>query len=235
MATKLPMPSTSARLALTALVLLGGQWWLAQRTHRILNPAVVVATIVVALGAIVGLVVMSSAQAEAERVRTGAYTATVALAQARVAAFDAKSDESLGLIYRGSGALYETPQKQAAQSAVDALDKARTVEGRAVGPVADALQRWQEEHQKIRALDDAGRWDDAVKQATDVGGPSNTAFNEFDGASRQRLDAEVASTRDGLDGAQRSPRLFVWLVLLAGLAAAFAAWRGYDERLEEYR
>jgi hypothetical protein len=222
-------------LALSALVLLGGQWWLAQRTHRFLNPAVVLATVVVALGTVVGFVVMSSAQAEAERVRTGAYAATVALAQSRVAAFDAKSYESLSLIYRGSGPLYEKPQVEAARSAVEALGKARNVEGAAIAPVTDALQRWQAAHTDIRALDDAGNWDEAVKQATAGDGPSNTAFNEFDAASRQRLDAEVANARAGLDDAQRSPRLFVWLVLAAGLAAAFAAWRGYDERLEEYR
>jgi hypothetical protein len=222
-------------LALTALALLGGQWWLAQRTHRILNPAVVVATALVAVGAVVGLTVMRSAQADAEDVRTGAYAATVAMAQARVAAFDAKSYESLSLIYRGSGPLYETPQKQASQAAVDALAKARGVEGASVDAVADALRKWGDAHAAIRALDDAGQWDEAVKQATALNGPSNTEFNHFDQASRQRLDGDVATTRDGLAAAQDTPRLFVWLVLAAGLAAAVAAWRGYDRRLEEYR
>jgi hypothetical protein len=227
-----------AVLALTALVLLGGQWWLARRTHRILNPAVVVATVVVALGTVVGFVVMSSAQAEAERVRTGAYAVTVGLAQARVAAFDAKSYESLGLIYRGSGALYEKPQQQAAQSAAEALAKARTVDGAAVGPVVADLETWRAAHQEIRKLDDAGNWDEAVARATapaEAPQSANAAFDAFDRASGERLDAVVTDTRDGLDGAQRSPRLFAWLVLAAGLAAAFAAWRGFDERLEEYR
>ena len=46
-------------------------------------------------------------QAEVDTTRDGVYAATLSTAQARIAGFDAKSNESLTLIARGSGGAFE--------------------------------------------------------------------------------------------------------------------------------
>ena len=60
-----------------------------------------------------GATVLSNAGDRVGEVRDGSYASTLALAQARIAAYDAKSNESLTLIARGSGAAFEKSWQQA--------------------------------------------------------------------------------------------------------------------------
>src|SRR6266550_3311396 len=123
-------------LVLAAAVLaalLATQVWLYRRTHRMLNPPLVAATgVVLAVGVIGLLVVAWSGNAETDA-RKGPYTQTVALTNARINAFDAKSAESLTLILRGSGQAYEdrfTLLSTAASNALNTLgNTAEALEG----------------------------------------------------------------------------------------------------------
>jgi hypothetical protein len=213
-------------------VLAGGQLWLARRMHRVLNVPLAAATGAVAVAAIVALGVMGWAQSRAEDVRQGPYAATAALAAARVAAFDAKSAESLTLILQNSGG-GDSDWKALDEQATSQLAVA---EAGGPHPLADAYGAWRAVHQDIRGLDDGGDWRGAVARATGTGADSSNArFGDFAGAAQGRLDAQVTSTRDGL-GATHLPLVTAGLLtLVAGIAAAVAAWWGYARRLEEYR
>ena len=88
---------------LVLLVLLGVQGWLALRTHRVVNAPLAGATAAVLVAVLAGLGVMALAESGAQHVRDHSYAATRALAQARIAAYEGKANESLTLINRGTG------------------------------------------------------------------------------------------------------------------------------------
>jgi len=226
------------RLGLAALLGLGalvaGQVWLARRTHRVLNPPLVVATGIMLIAVVGGGVVLAGQQAAAERIGNGAYQAAAALAQARIAAYDAKSNESLTLIQRGSGQAYQTAWLAAVAEARAQLQRAEAAGG---GSAAiEPLNAWIQVHQQIRTKDDGGDWDAAVRLATGSGsGTSNAAFQAFADASQQALTREAAAVSDGLNSVHLPLLIIGWLVLVVGMAAAVATWWGFSLRLEEYR
>ena len=104
-------------------------------------------------------------------------------------------------------------------------------------PEADArgaLAVYVNAHTRVRAADDRGDYDGAVRSATGTG-EANRAFGVFETTSRQALALRSAQASDDLAHA-RSPLLAIsWLMLVVGLVAAFAARRGVAQRLREYR
>jgi hypothetical protein len=177
---------------------------------------------------------MLYSQSRADTVQIGAYQATAAIAQARVAAFDAKSNESLTLIARGSGQAFES---EAITAIRDATSQLATAQSAGVDTTSrEAFDRYSTVHYNIRKLDDGGQWDDAVKLATgSQPDGSNAAFAAFDTASQQALAAKSGQITDDLRNARTSLAYTRWLVLLAGLFAAAAIAWGFSRRLREYR
>lgn len=218
-------------LALGAV--LAGSWWLARRTHRLINVPLVAggAAILLTFGA--GLVGLSGTNGTVGEIRDGAYSWTLAAAKARIAAFDAKSNESLTLIARGSGAAFE---KGWQESSAEVLRESGAVDDHAAG-LARTWGAYSSAHAAVRAADDGGNWDQAVRLAIDKKAPSspNVAFAAFDDASAKALAEASALTTDGLSGTRGwLPVAAVLALVLSALAAALAWW-GVSQRLEEYR
>ena len=220
---------------LALLVLIGAMIWLSRRTHRYLNVPLAGATAAVLLTLVVGAIVLAAIGSSVDTVRDGSYAATLATAKARIAAFDAKSNESLTLIARGSGSAFESTwlsssKVVAVQSSVAARLSSDATNMGALWAAYVAT------HKQIRAADDGGNWDSAVTQAIGSGPTSaNTTFNAFDARSSAALTSSSSAATDSLD-APRTWLLFVgWLGLLVGIAAAVSAWWGVSLRLEEYR
>jgi hypothetical protein len=221
---------------LLALAVFGlSLWWLARRTHRYVNVPVAIGGIAILVTTVVGAIGLSNVGVAVDDVRDGPYTATLSLAQARIAAYDAKSQESLTLISRGSGQAFETAWKASNEQVKQQL-------GTAAGVYPDAAQlpgQWDtyvKTHQQIRAFDDGGDWNDAVTKA--IGNESdsaNTAFNAFDDSAAQALSANSEQTRADLDDAGNWLPIARWLSLLVGIAAALCVFWGFWQRLEEYR
>jgi hypothetical protein len=218
-------------LALVVLVL--SLWWLAKRTHRWVNVPVAAAAALVLLTMVIGGASLAGASSSAKDTRKNAYADTLALSQARISAYDAKSNESLTLIARGSGTGFETAWKASANNTSDQL--------RAVSDVAPGLgsawDNYRAVHVDIRKSDDVlGDWDGAVDKAIGSGnGTSNTIFKAFDDQSAGQLAdlstqarAELTDARDGLPP-------IGWLGLPIGIVAALLAAWGFSQRLEEYR
>jgi hypothetical protein len=219
-----------------ALVVLGGAMvWLARRTHRYVNLGLAGAAVAVLVGLVAGWLVLGSVSTRVEQVRTGSYAAALATAQARIAAYDAKANESLRLIARGSGLDPDTTWNDSAKVARIESQRATGLSGAAALP----WDGYAKAHQAVRDLDEKGRWDQAVTAATSPTGVSpaspNTTFEAFATASSGLL------ARTSGDAERRLAAPDGWLLLagvlglLVGLLAAASAWWGISQRLEEYR
>jgi hypothetical protein len=216
-----------AALAVVLLFLVNR--WIAARFRRHVNVGLAVAALVVLGAGVVAVAAAGTRAGDNAVVRGGSYAVVVDGAAARTAANDAKSDESLRLIARGSGQAFEDAWTAAAAEVDDALVVAGNPAVRA------QWQAYVDGHAQVVALDAGGSWDDAVELATTTGSDGTTAvFTEFDTAM-----AQVVS--DAADSATGSLRGGTWLLLAAaglwvalGLLATGAAWRGVSVRMGEY-
>lgn len=219
----------------TLIVFVAALTWLATRTHRYFNVPLVGAAAVVLLTMIIGGSSLSNAAQHAKDTRDDSYARTLALSRARIAAYEAKSNESLTLIARGSGAGFEKDWTVAAAT-VDRQLIVAAGNGAARTPWSAPWTEYKQTHQTIRKADDQGRWESAVELA--VGGgdkSSNKVFATFDQATSADLDRAAADARRELRDAGDAMPLLGWLGLPLGLAAALLAWWGLSQRLEEYR
>jgi hypothetical protein len=229
--SRLPIILLGGLAALAVLVLI--MVWLARRTHRYLNPSMFVGSLVVVLAIAIGAVTLGGVGGQVRDVRDTDFAYTVKLADARSGAFDAKSNESLTLIKRGSGGTYEDAwQKQSANIL--------TLLGGLDVKTRDSLQAtWNTYvtgHKAIRDLDNAGNWDGAVQKALDTApGSANAAFAAFDTASSTSLDQYKKDTSSGLVGPVTWVTILGWVLLVLCAGAAILMLRGMTQRIEEYR
>ncbi|MEO5980778.1 MAG: hypothetical protein ABIQ13_00535 [Pedococcus sp.] len=220
---------------LTLVVLLLGLGWLARRTRRYLNLPLAAAAVVVLVTLVVGTVGLLAVKTNVDTTRDGVYAATRSTAQARIAGFDAKSNESLTLIARGSGAAFEKSWQASAAAVTSELTELETNPSSS-GPAPLPWSDYATVHEKIRALDDSGDWEAAVKLATGQGsGTGNATFAAFDTSSDGQLAALGAQTSQQLHDTGGWLPFAGALGLLAGVVAAACAWWGVSLRLEEYR
>ena len=218
---------------LLTLVVLGlTMIWLAKRTHRYVNLPLAFAGVLVLLTMLVGGTSLASASGSAKDTRSHSYADTLAMSRARIAAYDAKSNESLTLIARGSGAAFEK----------DWVDSAKTVDEQlavVAGTAPQAQAPWttyKTTHTSIRKLDDSGNWDGAVDQAIGTTGASaNTAFAAFDKATSTKLTDFSTAARNDLADARDGLPPIGWLGIPIGIVAALLAAWGLSQRLGEYR
>lgn len=239
-------------LAVPLLLLTLGGLGLAQRhltrhTHRLVNVGLAAATLM-ALAMLgwttVSWVNVHSHLGTADRTGSGQVDL---LAQARIAALQARADESLTLVARGNGAEFDqdfdaTVTRLAGKDGsggllAQARDRAADPTARATveRALADA-RAWRTAHQKLRQLDDGGNYPDAVKLAIgDDPAGAAAAFNRLDadlaagitGASAV-FDREAAAASGAFAGA--TPGLPVLaLFLLVGVVY------GFTTRIAEYR
>ncbi|MGZ4602161.1 MAG: hypothetical protein ACXV0U_01035 [Kineosporiaceae bacterium] len=221
-------------LAVSGLIVFGGllgvQIWLARRTPRVFNLPLTFGTGFVLVALVLGGLAMIFTQSSVDTVRDTDYAATQALSHARIAAFDAKSNESLSLVDQSAAADYEKQYQAQVETARQQLAAAADAGGGDVGQ--EELQRWVAVHPRIQDADSKGNWSAAVDLAT---GASNTAFRALDEKTASALTTQANQVSDNLG----SPHLILvivgWLTLLLGLVAAISAWLGVRQRLEEYR
>ena len=222
-------------LTLAALVgLVLAQRWLSRRFHRRINPGLAAATVVLLaalLGSLAGLI-WSGGSVSATR--TGSFAQVNDAAAARIAAYDAKANESLTLIARGSGQSFEAAWASSDKTVRDRLGRLDQV--RDDGQLVDQWSAYTAVHRSIRKADDGGSWDAAVATATGTtDASSNFRFTTVDASLAAALDDATVGTARSL--ATQTPLLVTAAVLslLAGLAAALLARRGVAARLREYR
>jgi hypothetical protein len=230
---------TSAALipsGVVALLVLGsGMVWLSLRTHRYVNLPLAAATAAVLVALVTGSICLAAVSSRVGQVRDSSYAATLATARARIAAYNAKSNESLTLIARGSGQAFEAAWKGSSKI-VAAQSVASAQLSQDAKHMGSLWARYVQIHTQIRTADDGGRWEVAVAQATGAGPTSaNATFDAFDASSSAALRSSSTTAADSLDAPRTWLPLAAWLGLLVGIAAAVSAWWGVWLRLEEYR
>ena len=209
--------------------------WLARRTHRYLNIPLAVGAGLVLIITILGVASLSSASGDASDTRSDAYAKTLALSRARIAAYDARSNESLTLIARGSGDAFDKAYNDAAAEADNQLSKSSgTVDG-----LQGLWNQYKAVHTKIRTADATqGNWDAAVDMAvgtTTTADNSVKTFTAFDQRSATQLNSTGENVTSQLSDARNGIRLLGWLALPIGIVAALLVALGISQRLEEYR
>jgi hypothetical protein len=214
-------------MLLPGLLALAVLFWvnqlLAARFRRRFNVGLVAAAAAVAILTLVAVVVSQGQHSANQDLRDGPYKDAVDAASARAAGNDAKANESLRLIKRGSGQVYED-----AWAAADRKVRNTT-------SANAAWARYEAVHRKIVRLDTNGRWDDAVALATTTDDQGSTAaFETFDAQSREAVASSGLTTTDELRTGNTGILVLAALTLLVGLAAAGAAAWGVGQRRKEY-
>lgn len=227
---------------IVGLLVLGAVgYWLARRTHRYLNIPVTAGAAIVLIALVAGAIVVAGLSGDLGKVRDNQFAGTLALTTARSAAYDARSNESLGLIAQGQAKPYEDAWKARDTQVGAALTAlARTSWYGGSGASAAALgQQWtayQNAHATVRGLDDGGDWAGAVGLATgaDPAGP-RTTFGTVDAAMAKALEGYQNATASDTTAPRGRAVVASLAMLLAGLVSALLVTRGIRQRVGEYR
>lgn len=229
-------------LTLAGLIVI--QRWLFRRTHRVINLGLAGASLalLILLGWLAIGYGVAAGHLSASNDRGSAQVRL--LVEARIAALTARADESLTLVARGNGAVFEKdfqttmarltgnngPLARANRSATDSTlraDVRRTIA---------AVSQWNAGHKDIRAQDDGGNFPQAVLLAIGPGpGSAASRFAAADAALAAGIDranATFARQARAAGGAFTGEEF--GLSVLAALALVGCAL-GLQQRIAEYR
>ena len=229
--------SRSARalwLFLASVLLgLGGliyaQVWLGRRFRRILNVPLAACSAILLVTLAVGLAAISLAESRANDVRAGSLAKAVALSRSRVAAFDAKSIESLTVVKRGSATTADASWSAAMKTATSALSAGNS-------QASSALSSYAVKHRALNTLHANGDWQQAKDLAIGTSASSaNRQFQTYAAVTKSALTQQAAAASSGLDSAGAPLWPARLLVLAGGFVCAAGAWWGFSPRLDEYR
>jgi hypothetical protein len=246
-ATGFPWPATALVLALLAALIVT-QVHLTRKTNRLLNVGLVVATVSVVVALLwgaVALIVQSSLVGSGEE--DGSHQVDV-LVRARIAALQARADETLTLVARGDGAAYERDfanlagQLTGSDGQGGLLGEARGLAagGAAADKIDAAIQdaaAWFKAHGDVRRQDDDGQYQDAVDTAIrdDKQNGAAGAFVRLDENLLAAINVGRQEFLDDTRGAERALTLLAPGIAVLALIAAAGAAMGIRERLREYR
>ena len=223
------------------------QVMLTRRTNRLFNIGLVSAALLIAGALAWSMVALTAASRHADiGSRHGTERVTV-LADARRAALQARADEALTLIARGSGATFE---KEFGELAVHLTgpDGNSGVLGRAVAlspeeadrvaasTARTEVQRWFSLHAEVRKQDDGGAYDKAVALAT-ADGPETLsgAYEQVDKAFTDALSIANERVEDRAEQAAGALRFLTAALILLTVAQLAAVVLGFRPRFGEYR
>jgi hypothetical protein len=223
---------------LVALVLT--QRYLSRRTHRTFNLPLLAASAVTVLLTVLTMGVLINQQTHLDRADNHGSGPIASIAESRILALQARGDEALTLAARGGGAAYEQD--------FDAVTERLTLRG---GPLVNSyglldpqlgvvmdraageFRQYVDMHDDVRALDDNGDYDGAVKLA--IGAKTTQTFealrSDLDFALEDRKAAFTEQIGDAGDGLG----LLTVLGPLLALLICALTFTGLRARLEEYR
>lgn len=227
--------------------LLATQGFLRRRTNRVFNVGLVAATAAVAFGVlwcllalVVQAVLVNSGQDDTEHADL--------LVRARIAALQARADETLTLVARGDGGRYEAEFARLAEALAGADGRggllAEAAERAGEGPVAERVadarrsaSAWLAAHGEVKAANADGDYKKAVTLVVDDSGRdgSAAAFTRLDADLRAAIATSRQDFFDDTVNARRALFLLPFVLALLGVVAALGATVGIRDRLREYR
>jgi hypothetical protein len=228
-------------VALGSLVLV--QRYLTRRTHRFVNPGLAIATLGVLAALIYQNVAWFGLHSHLDSAQANGSTQVQMLATARINALQARADEALTLVARGSGGTFEQDFKTTMGNLVG-TDGTSGLLGDAAAKATDpavlnAIQRtisdvraWQEVHTTLRADDDGGKYTAAVDAAT---GTASTIFTSVDNDLAAGIQASDVTFNDQAVAAGRTVNAVGIVVVILTLLTLAGAAVGIQRRIAEYR
>jgi hypothetical protein len=228
---------SAALIALSLLVLV--QLYVLRRTNRVINPGLVVATLLVLAIVPWSLARVISEQTALSRARTDGSDAVQVFSTARILLLRAQSDESLTLIAAGTGNAYlrDFDATMARLGGPDGrgglFGEASRFGGdtRAIEGLAGQFRAVLDTHRRVRELDDGGSYREAV--STFLGAESDAAA-----ALNEGLRQQIAGAARALDSNARDARsgftALIFALPVAVALSALAAVAGLQRRIGEY-
>jgi len=236
------VPWVVAVLVLALLAaLIATQVYLTRRTNRVLNVGLVIATAATALALLWGAVAVTVQSVLVDSGNDDGSHQVDVLVRARIAALQARANETLTLVARGDGGTYEQDWNELTPQVTGLLNEAR---GFATGDVArevqgaaDSAERWLVIHQDIHAKDVEGDYAEAVKLAVDssVPGGAATTFANLDDALVAAIEHGRQAFLDDTRAGDRALTLLAPGFAVLAVVAAGGATMGIRDRLREYR
>jgi hypothetical protein len=215
-------------LAVIAVLYLVNRW-IGRTFRRRFNTGLVLAVAAVGAVGLVAAFVTNGQQNQNDQLTDGSFETVVDGATARTAANNAKANESLRLIARGSGQAFEDAWTAAAAVVDNSLLEA------SLSGMQGSWATYKSQHQEIVDLDTNGQWDAAVAAATSSEpGSSSEAFADFDAQIDDAVTQSGTLTTDTLGSGNSVLFVLAILAVLAGLAGAAFAAVGVNQRLKEY-
>ena len=229
--------------AVAVVLLLLVQWFVARRTHRILNIGLSVATVIVVVVTASTLVQFVTEQDALVATRREGSDAVQALSAMRILALRAHNDDNLVLIDRGGGEQYLTDYDtierrllgtngHGGMLAVADEVAAHRDESARMEPVHTQLADFTAAHRDVRERDDAGTYEAAVDLAlTREAG----AATSLDDTLRTEIARAQSDLEDHAADAQGGFDLLIAVVIVLSLIGAALVLIGLQPRIEEYR
>lgn len=231
-------------LLLAALVT--GQIYLTRRTNRLVNPGMLAATVAAVLGLLWLTVSWGALAADLGDGEAHGSAQVRTFAQARLLALQARADESLTLVARGNGGSFERDFQRRMVDLVGTDGRGGLLGAAYDGADADLratldatvsdVRAWREAHRRVRALDDGGRYPEAVDVA--IGGTKDgaaTAFGRLDDRLGTAIDAangRFDRAADAAGGTQTGAAVGLGLLTVVVVVGAAV---GIQRRAAEYR
>lgn len=232
---------TAAAIAIgvvTLLALLWVQVGLLKRTNRILNPLLVVATLLVAT--VVGyLIVGPAARALAlDSASEGGYDAIATTSEIQTAAFSLQSELSLKILDSNSGAAGSGEDLEPLFTEVAAKIgdlAAGTDSDREAAAAATLQSRWDRYESTARQIEQLADRGDQVGAVERFEGDGLSAFNGLNTAIESALSDNRSQFLDGVDEASNAVSTTPFLTIILPVLAALATLLAIQRRLGEYR
>ncbi|WP_326362496.1 hypothetical protein [Nocardia sp. CDC160] len=223
------LPLWTTGLLLVLLLACGaGSWILLRRTNRWVNAGVAAAA---GLTVLALLWIAATTIAASAAIDTGATARFEKLAQARILAQQARTEETLQLITRGN--LDDSEKRFAASSAQLRSDLSGLLS--TDSPATKAFSGWQDGHQKEVAAYLSNNYRGAVDQSIKTDGAGSAAqFTALDTALKTELERTRQEVRDDVNTAGNALTLSPIGTLALLLAAAAAIVVGVWPRLKEF-
>lgn len=223
-----------------AVGLLLAQRHLSRTTRRTFNLPLVTATVLAAVLAVGAGAVFAAQRSHLHRADRDGSGPVALLAEVRILTLQERGDEALTLTARGGGAAYETdfgavsarlagPHGLLARAA-EAVDGDTRA---AVQAAAARHQQYVTAHAAVRALDDGGRYDEAVALA--IGAQTTATFTALTDDVGRAIEARKRGFTAEIAAAGRGLRALSLLGPVLGIIICALAVAGIRARLEEYR
>jgi hypothetical protein len=216
-----------AVLVLVLLVL--SQVMLARHSHRRFNSGLVLASVLMVV-LVVWLTVAGLVSTHAvTTARTNGGEPMNTAVHARILAQQARAEEILGLLKRGSDSMSDMRVDERTAQIGWLLDEHR------VDGAVDALHGWMQSHEEIKNKLAGGDYGGAVAIAQDDAPQHSTAqFTKLDTALRDDIMALRERQRDGIAAAYTALNLLPFGAAAISVLAALAVAAGIAPRLSEY-